>query len=104
MSEDRRHLKGSGQSTDLINAPIHEASRISGLRRSEIYTRLAVGDIRAVKSGTRTLVVMDSTRTHLAKPPAAHSAPQGQRDCGAHPLRQLLLAAIPQHPRETKIG
>ena len=48
--EDRRRLKDSGQSAELITAPIGEASRVSGLSRSEIYRRLAAGDIRAVKS------------------------------------------------------
>ena len=35
--EDRRRLKDSGQSADLITAPIGEASRVSGLSRSEIF-------------------------------------------------------------------
>jgi len=50
---------------------IPEGCRISGLSRSEIYRRLAAGDIRAVKSGTRTLVLMDSLRAHVASLPAA---------------------------------
>jgi hypothetical protein len=69
--EDRRRLKGNGQSIEPIAAPILEAGRISGLSRSEIYRRLAAGDIRAVKSGTRTLILMDSLRAHLASLPAA---------------------------------
>ena len=76
--EDRRRLKDSGQSTDLITAPIPEACRISGLSRSEIYRRLATGDIRAVKSGARTLILMDSLRAHLTNlPPATFRAPKG---------------------------
>jgi hypothetical protein len=76
--EDRRRLKGSGQSADLITAPIGEASRVSGLSRSEIYRRLAAGDIRAVKSGARTLILMDSLRAHLRNlPPATFRAPKG---------------------------
>jgi excisionase family DNA binding protein len=54
-----------------LTAPIAEASRISGLSRSEIYRRLATGNIRAVKSGNRTLILMDSLRAHLASLPAA---------------------------------
>ncbi len=69
--EDRRRLKGSGQSTEPLAAPINEASRISGLSRSEIYRRLQAGDIMAVKSGSRTLILMDSLRAHLASLPAA---------------------------------
>jgi hypothetical protein len=76
--EDRRRLKGSGQSADLITAPIGEASRVSGLSRSEIYRRLAAGDIRAVKSGARTLILMDSLRAHLMSlPSATFRAPKG---------------------------
>ena len=50
---------------------IPDACHISGLSRSEIYRRLAAGDIRAVKSGSRTLIVMDSLRAHLASLPTA---------------------------------
>jgi len=76
-AEDRRRLKGSGHATDPITAPIPEASRVSGLSRSEIYRRLAAGDLRAVKSGSRTLVVMDSLREHLAGlPPATFRHPK----------------------------
>ena len=69
--EDRRRIKGLGGSLDLITAPILEASRISGLSRSEIYRRLSTGDIRAVKAGARTLVLMDSLRDHLSSLPVA---------------------------------
>jgi Helix-turn-helix domain len=68
--EDRR-LKGAGQLIDPIAAPIPDACRISGLSSSEIYRRLAAGDIRAVKSGSRTLILMDSLRAHLASLPPA---------------------------------
>lgn len=54
-----------------IAAPIAAACRVSGLSRSEIYRRLATGDIHAVKSGSRTLILMDSLRAHLANLPAA---------------------------------
>ncbi len=50
---------------------IYEAVRVSGLSRSELYRRLGAGDIRAVKSGSRTLILMDSLRAHLASLPAA---------------------------------
>lgn len=41
---------------------IPDAVRISGLSRSEIYRRIAAGDIRAIKSGRRTLIPMESLR------------------------------------------
>jgi hypothetical protein len=56
---------------DPIAAPIPDACRISGLSRSEIYRRLSAGDIRAVKSGSRTLILMDSLRAHVASLPLA---------------------------------
>jgi hypothetical protein len=75
--EDRRRLKGSGGGTEPLAAPINEASRLSGLSRSEFYRRLAAGDIQAVKSGSRTLILMASLRAHLASlPPATFRAPR----------------------------
>ena len=68
---EKRALKGSVSCIEPIAAPIPDACRISGLSRSEIYRRLATGDIRAVKSGSRTLILMDSLRAHVASLPAA---------------------------------
>ncbi len=70
-------MKGGGGGTEPLAAPINEASRLSGLSRSELYRRLAAGDIHAVKSGSRTLILMDSLRAHLASlPPANFRAPK----------------------------
>lgn len=68
---EKTGLRGGPTSTEPITAPIPEASRISGLSRSEIYRRLAAGDIRAVKSGSRTLILMESLREHISSLPAA---------------------------------
>lgn len=54
-----------------LTAPIPVACRYSGLTRSEIYRRLATGDILAVKSGSRTLILMESLRAHIAGLPVA---------------------------------
>jgi excisionase family DNA binding protein len=62
---------GTFYSTEPVAAPIPDACRYSGLTRSEIYRRLAAGDIRAIKSGTRTLILMDSLRAHIARLPTA---------------------------------
>ena len=76
-NEDRRRLKGSGVGNEPLAAPINEASRLSGLSRSELYRRLASSDILAVKNGSRTLILMDSLRAHLASlPPAKFRAPK----------------------------
>jgi hypothetical protein len=56
---------------DPLAVPIAEAVRLSGLSRSELYRRLATGHVRAVKSGARTLILMDSLRAHLQSLPAA---------------------------------
>jgi hypothetical protein len=56
---------------DPLLISISDARIISGLSRSEIYRRMAAGDIRAVKGGTRTLIVLQSLVEHLkALPPA----------------------------------
>jgi excisionase family DNA binding protein len=69
---EKRALKGGGAFfMEALAAPIPDACRVSGLSRSEIYRRLATGDIRAVKSGSRTLILMDSLRAYLANLPAA---------------------------------
>ena len=77
--DEKRAMKGGSRppegprtpSLEPIAAAIPEACRISGLSRSEIYRRLATGDIRAVKSGARTLILVDSLRAHLASLPVA---------------------------------
>jgi hypothetical protein len=64
--------------TNPMALTIHEAVRISGLSRSELYRRLSDGKVQAVKSGARTLILMDSLRAHLASlPPAKFRAPRG---------------------------
>ena len=50
---------------------VTEACRISGLSRSELYRRMAAGQIEARKSGARTLVLVASLKAHLASLPAA---------------------------------
>jgi hypothetical protein len=77
--EDRRRLKGTSGATEPMALPIPEAQRVSGLSRSEIYRQLAAGNVRAVKNGSRTLILMDSLRKHLESLPAAtFRAPSGK--------------------------
>jgi hypothetical protein len=56
---------------DPILVSIADARTISGLSRSAIYRRMAAGDIRAVKGGTRTLIVLESLIDHLKSLPVA---------------------------------
>ena len=56
---------------ELIAVPIPKASQISGMSRSAIYRELGTGNLRAVKRGARTLVLVDSIRGYLAGLPEA---------------------------------
>ena len=62
-------------SIDPVALPIGKASAYSGLSRSEVYRQLANGNLRAIKSGTRTFVLVGSIRAHLASLPAATFRP-----------------------------
>ena len=68
-ARDRAHI-------EPIAAPISDACRISGLSRSELYRRLTAGDIQAVKSGSRTLVLISSLREHMESLPPATFRPR----------------------------
>lgn len=62
---------------DPLAVPIPEAVRLSGISRSELYRRLATGQVRAVKSGARTLIVWASLQAHIdGLPPAEFRAPK----------------------------
>ncbi len=58
-----------------IAVPIAEAVSVSGMSRSAVYRALATGDLRAVKQGSRTLVLVDSIRAYLASLPPATFRP-----------------------------
>ena len=60
---------------DPIAVPIPEAVTFSGMSRSAVYRELANGNLRAVKSGSRTLVLVESIRSHLASLPTATFRP-----------------------------
>ncbi len=62
-------------SLDPIALPIAEAVSFSGMSRSAVYRELANGNLRAVKSGSRTLVLVESIRIYLAGLPAATFRP-----------------------------
>ncbi len=81
-TERRRGPHNAALAPEPFAAPIPEACRLSGLSRSEIYRRLASGDIRAVKSGSRTLVLLESLRAHVAGLPlATFRAPKAAEKC-----------------------
>lgn len=55
-----------------IAVGLADATRITGISRSELYRMLADGRIRAVKHGVRTLIPVDSLKAHIARLPPAH--------------------------------
>jgi hypothetical protein len=75
----RSHLPNSRAASETARGPmldpifvsIADARVISGLSRSELYRRLAAGSIRAVKGGSRTLIVLESLISHLKSLPTA---------------------------------
>jgi hypothetical protein len=76
---DRKLLKGTGAGAEVLAVSIPEAQRVSGLSRSEIYRQLGLGNLKAVKAGARTLLLMASLRDHLASlPPATFRAPSSK--------------------------
>src|SRR4051812_1160313 len=59
---------------------VPEACRLSGLSRSELYRRMAAGQIHACKAGARTLVIVASLKAHLeGLPPATFGASEQGR-------------------------
>jgi hypothetical protein len=69
--EGRLRLKESETALEPLALSIPDAQDVSGFSRSETYRRLAASDLRAVKSGSRTLILMASLRAHLDNLPAA---------------------------------
>jgi hypothetical protein len=57
-----------------ILVPLHEASRISGYSRSEIYRRLASGDLEGVKIGRSLRITTASLCRSIAALPRAQFA------------------------------
>jgi hypothetical protein len=67
-----------------IALPIAKAVAVSGLSRSALYRELAAGNLRAVKHGTRTLVLVDSIRDFVSGLPEAQF--RGTRPSDTPPL------------------
>ena len=56
---------------DRITATINVVARITGFSRSEIYRLLTAGDLKAVKRGRKTLILMGSVTGYVASLPPA---------------------------------
>lgn len=59
------------QHPDRITATINVTAQITGFSRSEIYRLLTAGDLKAVKRGRKTLILMNSVTGYLASLPLA---------------------------------
>jgi hypothetical protein len=55
-----------------LTVTIRDAGRFTGLSRSEIYRRLAAGELEARKAGTRTLITWSSLVAMCDALPTAH--------------------------------
>lgn len=58
---------------DVWAVTIADLRRVAGIPPTTAYRLLAAGELRAVKSGSRTLVLAESVRDYLARLPAAQS-------------------------------
>lgn len=68
----------TGATIEPLTVSIQETCRLLGSSRSEVYRLLARGNLRAVKAGVRTQVLMASIKAHVASlPPATFRAPKG---------------------------
>jgi len=68
---ERRSLSGGATYIEPLAVRLPEASRISGLSRSEIYRRAARGEIVLLKCGRSTLAEVASLRAAVASLPRA---------------------------------
>jgi len=58
----------------VLALTLNELRRVAGIPSTTAYRLLAAGELRAVKAGSRTLVLADSVRDYLARLPAATSS------------------------------
>jgi excisionase family DNA binding protein len=56
---------------DKLSYSITEATRALGIGRSKLFQELAVGRLKALKLGSRTLITRDELARYLADLPAA---------------------------------
>lgn len=54
---------------ERITVKVDEATKLTGWGRTRIYEKLAAGEIRAVKDGKSTLILVDSLASHIADLP-----------------------------------
>jgi hypothetical protein len=58
---------------------VDQAAQITGESRSQVYNRIGLGQYEAIKSGSRTLVLYESVKRHIASLPRAKIKPPAPR-------------------------
>jgi hypothetical protein len=68
-----------------LTLTIAQTEQATGESRSQIYVRIARGELEAVKSGSRTLVIYESVKRRIASLPRAKIKPPKARKPRAFP-------------------
>ena len=70
----------------MTSVPLRIAGEILHVGRSKLYDLLGAGKLRAVKDGTRVMVLIDSIKAYQATLPVATFAPPRSRVDNLAPL------------------
>ena len=73
----------------MVSVPLRVAGEVLHVGRSKLYDLLGAGKLRAVKDGTRVMVLIDSIKAYQATLPVAKFAPPKARDIPAEPNRNI---------------
>ena len=66
-----KFLVTTGGGLEPLTVTIEQTEQITGESRSQVYVRIGRGEYQAVKSGSRTLIIYDSIKRHVANLPSA---------------------------------
>lgn len=66
-----KFLGTTGGGLEPLTVSIEQTEQITGESRSQVYNRIGRGEYQAVKSGSRTLIIYDSIKRHIARLPRA---------------------------------
>ena len=58
-----------------LTVTVEQAAQLTGESRSQVYVRIGRNQYEAVKSGSRTLIIFESVKRHLASLPRAKIKP-----------------------------
>jgi excisionase family DNA binding protein len=66
-------LKQSSNSLPKLSYGVAEAVQATGVGRSTLYAAMAAGKLRAIKLGSRTIILADELRRFLGELPSANA-------------------------------